>query len=410
MAMRDVQKRDEAVRHLERGLALERANRIAEAVVQYRQAIAENPHLPEAHNALAFYYQRSGLLAKAVDEFRIVASLEGDFLAFFNLGYVLVELEQYESALEAFGHCLALVPDDAAAHFEVGLIYLAVGDHERALAHLELPLRSYPQDWEVHNLHGRCLLGLRRYDEARAAFGRALILAHTPVAQVEVFQSLATLERHREFRSLTSVKDQLYAQDGVIYLGSARDDGLQVSEAQEFHFSYAEIGTTLQRLGALAASANWRFSAVVPADSMARPVAQAVAQLLGAPLRRGEELTGDDRALLVFAVAREAELLLFTVERLPCPTTAFCLALNWPRQSRVLPDLVGIVARGPCSVPWEAELRRHRAAGAPAAELAAQIDAATAAILGAVRETPPDTNLPRQIRYYTRTHRRVNIQ
>jgi tetratricopeptide (TPR) repeat protein len=408
--MRVEQKRDEAVRHLERGLAMERVNRIAEAVAHYRQAIADNPHLPEAHNALAFYYQRSGLLAKAVDEFRIVAGLEGDFLAFFNLGYVQVELEQYEGALDAFGQCLLLVPDDAAAHFEVALIHLALGDHGQALAHLELPLRSYPHDWEIHNLHGRCLIGLRRYDEAHAALVRAMILAGTPAAQAEAFQSLSTLQRHREFRSFSSVKDQLYAQDGVIYLGSARDDGLQVAEVQEFHFSYGEIGTTLQRLCALSASANWRFSAVVAADSTARPIAQALALQLQVPVRRVEELADSDRALLVFAIAREAEQLLFTLERMPCPTTAFCLALNWPRQARALPDVIGIVARGACSVPWEAELRRRRAEGVPAVQLAELNDAAAAAMLRAVRETPPDTNLPRQIRYYTRTHRRVNVQ
>jgi tetratricopeptide (TPR) repeat protein len=407
--MADERNRDAAARHLEQGLALERANRIAEAVTRYRQAIAENPGLPEAHNALAFYYQRSGLLARAADEFKIVAGLEGNFLAYFNLGYVLVELEQYDEALDAFGHCLALVPDDAAAHFEVGLIHLSRGDFDRAMAYLDLPLRSYPRDWEVHNLFGRCLLGLRRYDEAREAFNQALVLARNPAAQVEVFENLATVERHREFRTLSSVKDQLYAEDGVVYLGSARDDGLKLRAAEEFHFTYADIATTLQRFGALAASSGWRFSAVVAADAMARPVALALAQLLDTPLRKPDELGADERALLVFAIAREAELLLLTLERLPCAATAFCLGLNWTRHSRILPDLVGISARGPCSVPWESELRRLRADGALPPQIDLCVMGAAAAIAGAIRDTPQESNLPRQVRYYTRSHRRVNV-
>lgn len=407
--MDEDRKRAESLSHLQRGLALERANRVDEAVEQYRQAIAANPHLREAHNALGFYYQRSGLLAKAADAFRTVASLEGDFLAYFNLGYVLVELERYEEALEAFSSCLSLAPEDSATHFELGLIYLSRGEYTQALNHLQLPLRSYPEDWEVHNLLGRCLLGLRRYDEAMAALGRSLLLAGTPYAQAEVIDNINTLERHREFRHLTTVKDQLYAQDGVIYLGSAADDGLQVSETQDYHFTYPDIATTLQRLIALSKSAGWRFSAVVSADTLARPLAEALAELLDVPLRTAEQLGESDRILLVFAVAREAELLLLTIERLPCPATAFCLGLNWMRHSKILPDLVGIAARGACSVPWEAELRRLRADGAPAVSVLTCIERARVEIAGAVRETPIDPNLPRQIRYYTRTHRRVNV-
>jgi tetratricopeptide (TPR) repeat protein len=408
--MRDDHKQDEALRQLQLGLSLERANRIDEAAAHYRKAIAANPHLPDAHNALGFYYQRSGLLAKAADEFRVVVGLEGDFLAFFNLGYVLVELERYDDALDAFTRCLDFAPDDAAAHFELGLIHLSLGDYDRALGFLDLPLRCYPQDWEVHNLYARCLLGLRRYDEAEELFGKALLLAESPAAQAEVFENLSMVERHREFRSLASFKDQLYAQDGVIYLGSSEDDGLHVSETQDFHFTYGAVGTTLQRLSALATSSGWHFTAVVAADTMARPVALALAQVMATPARAVEELTGDDRALLVFAAARDAELLLMILERAPCHVTTFCLGLNWVRHTRVLPDLVGIAARGACTMPWEAELRRMRGAGAPAAEVEHFVASAAAAIVNAVRNTPPDSNLPRQIRYYTRNHRRVNAQ
>ena len=409
MAMVDDRKRTEGLRHLQRGLALERANRTDEAVNAYRLAIESNPHLREAHNALGFYYQRSGLLAKAADAFRTVASLEGDFLAFFNLGYVLVELDRLDEAVAAFEQCLALAPDDSATHFELALVYLSRGEHGDALRHLQLPLSSYPEDWEVHNLLGRCLLGLRRYDEAVAALGRALILANTPLAQAEVIDNINTVERHREFRTLNTVKGQLYAQDGVICLGSAADDGLHVSETRDHHFSYPDIGTTLQRLIALAASAGWRFTAVVAADTLARPLAEALAGLLATPLRTAEELGEGDRALLVFAVAREAELLLLTVERLPCQATAFCLGLNWMRHSKLLPDLVGLAASGTCSVPWESELRRLRADGAPAAAVRACVAEAAAAIVAAARDTPIDPNLPRQVRYYTRNHRRVNV-
>lgn len=402
--------REAGLRHLQRGMAFERSNRISEAVEAYRRAIASYPYLSEAHNALGFYYQRSGLLAKAADEFRTVVSLSGDFLAYFNLGYILVELERYDEALSIFSHCLSLDPEDSATHFEIGLIHYTCGDYDAALRYLQRPLRSYPGDWEIYNLVGKCHLGLRQYDEAMTAFGRALLLANGPQAQVELLDNINTVERYREFRSLATVKDQLYAQEGVVYLGSAQDDGLHVNETQDFHFTYPDVGTTLQRLIALIKSSRWEFTAIVCGDTLTRPLAEALAHLLDVPLRSVDRLDVDDRALLLIAVAREAELLLLTLERMPCPATAFCLGLNWLRHSKVLPDLIGITAHGACSAPWEGELRRLRADGASPHRVDICVAAAVDQIIRAVDETPIDPNLPRQIRYYTRNHRKVNAK
>ncbi len=407
--MLDESKRATALRRLQQGLQLERDNRLNDAAEQYRLAIDAYPGLREAHNVLGFYYQCGGMLAKAAEAFRSVVAIESDFLAHFNLGYVLIELERYEEALESFQRCLQFVPDDSATHLEIGYIHLSRGDYHQALNHLQLPLRAYPEDWEVHNLLGKCHLGLRRYEEAMNSFGQALLLAGAPRAQAELLDNIATVNRHREFRHLHSVKDQLYAEEGVIYLGSAQDDGLHVATAHTFHFTYPDVATTLQRLVALVKSADWRFTAVLPADTLTRPLADALAKLLDVPLRRAEELSAEDKALLIIAVAREPELLQLTIERLPCPTTTFCLGLNWQRHSRIVPDLIGIAAHTGCSVPWEAELRRLRADGAQPAQINTCIAHASAQIIQAVQETPVDANLPRQIRYYTRTHRRVNV-
>jgi Flp pilus assembly protein TadD len=402
-------KREEGLRHFHRGLTLERANRVTEAVEAYRQAVAHYPHLREAHDALGFYYQRHGLLAKAADEFRIVTNLDGDFLSFFNLGYVLIELERYEEALETFQRCLRFAPEDSATHYELGLIHFSRGEFGAALEHLQRPLRSYPEDWEVHNLLGKCHLELRQYDEALSAFGRALMLAHIPETQAILLENINTVERYREFRNLNSTKDQVYAQDGVVYLGSAQDDGLSITAAQDYHFTYPDIGTTVQRLLALHQGCRWQFTAVVAVDKLAYPLAVSLSQLLNLPLRAVTELNPDDSALLVMAVAREAELLALTIERAPCQSVSFCMGLNWLRHNKILPDVIGIVAQEACSVPWEAELRRLRADGAPAAQINACLDYATSAIDQAVRETPLDANLPRQVRYYTRNHRRLTF-
>lgn len=407
--MLDEFKRDEGLRHFHKGLALERANRMSEAVEEYRQAVATYPQLREAHAALGFYYQRAGLLAKAAEKFRTVVSLEGDFLAYFNLGYVLVELEQFDSAITAFQKCLQLEPEDAATHYEISYIYFSWGNFTTALDYLQLPLSKYPEDWEVHHLMGKCYLGLQQHDEALGSFGRALMLTNLPEVQTELLENINQVERHREFRTLNSVKDRVYAQEGVVYIGSAQDNGLLVADIDDYHFTYPDIGTTLQRLLALQQGYRWDFTALVMLDKLSYPLAISMSQLLHLPLRQFDELQPDDTALLVLAVAREAELLQLALERVPCKLVSFCLGLNWLRHSHDLPDIIGIVARKACSVPWDAELRRLRADGSSPAAINACIYQAAGQIIQAFQDTPPDRNLPRQVRYYTRNHRRLSF-
>jgi tetratricopeptide (TPR) repeat protein len=405
--MHDDRRREEGMYQLRHGMALERAHHIAEAVDQYRRAIQNDPRLYQAHQALARYYQRGGQIAKAADELYAVANIAGDFLTYFNLGYVLFEIERYDQALEAFQHCLAIQPDDTATHYEIGFIFLRQGDFEHALDHLQRSLQRYPEDWEIHHLLGRCYLGLRRYDEALLAFGQALLLTDNASAQAELLEHAASVERHREFRFFKTFKDQIYAEEGVVYLGSARDDGLNLEPVPHYHFSYVDIATTLQRLGALSKSSNWHLSALMAADTLAQPLAYVLGRLLNLPVRRPDQLHNDDRVLLVFAVSQDSELLQLAEERLPCPVVAFSLGLIRSRHSRVLPDLIGIVAHASCTLPWEAELRQLRADAAPSALVDGCVQTAAAAISQAIEQTPIDINLPRQVRYYTRTHRRL---
>lgn len=408
--MLDKFERDEGIRHFERGMALERANRIMEAVEEYRQAIARYPPLGEAHAALGFYYQRNGLLARAAEAFYAVAQLEGGFLAHFNLGHILVDLDRYDEALDAFGCCLQLEPEDAATHYEIAYTCFLQGNTARALDHADISLHHYPEDWEVLNLMGKCYLHQGSYDDAMHIFTRALGYATMPEAKTELLGNITMVERHREFERFASAKDQVYVSAGAIYLGSAQDDGLLIDHVQDYHFTYPDIATSIQRLHALYQAANWRFSAITTVDVLSQPLARALSDLWGVPLCSLDELTIEDNALLVLTVSREAELMQLAREHTPCELVTFCLGVNWLRHTpSVLPDITGVIAHKACSVPWEPELRRLRADGVEQPQVTACLSSATASLLEAIRETPPDANLSCQTRYYTQTHRRLSF-
>ncbi len=404
--MTDETKRVTSRRHLRYGLAFERAQRPQAAADHYRQAIAADPNLRDAHNALAFHYQQQGLLAKAADEFATVANLADDYFAHFNLGFVLIELERYDEAEREFRRCLELDPDDTAARLELAYINIARGHYTDALNLLAAPLQHYHHDWAVYHLLGRCLFGLQRYDEAQQAWQQALQRAPTPEAQLEALAHLQKIERQREFRVCTSLKDEYYIQSGAICLGSAMDNGLNIQALTDYHLRDIDVAVTLQRFIALAQSSHWQFAGVVAPDLISKPVATALAELLAIPLLNIHHLPDVAAPVLIaLAVGESADLFTLTRERIPVPSPGFCLALNWGRHSKLLPEVIGIVVHGVCTVPWAAELR-----ATPATAQADAIRQIASRLVEHARTTPPEDNLPRQIRYYTRNHRRTAMQ
>lgn len=403
--MLDEYQRDEAILHFQRGVVLERANRVEEAVEEYRRAIARYPHLREAHDALGFYYQRYGLLAKAAAEFRVVANLEDDFLSHFNLGYVLMELTRHDEAIEAFQHCIEHLPGDPAAHYEIAYLKFVKGEYIDALTHLQIANAHYAEDWEIHKLRGRCMLQLKRFDEAQVSFEKARKYALRPAVCVEIDAELASVQRHREIESQAGLKARLYLNHGAVHLGSAQDDGLNLREADEYHFTYPDIAATIRRLHALVATCSWRFSCVVALDRLAHPLASAFAAQFAIPVCDFKELAPDAVPLLVLAVGREAELLDLIRERGPARGVVFCLGVNWLRHSQAVPDISGVLVRGACSVPWEPELRRLRAVGAAAEQIARCLQIAAEQIAASTRDLDPAADLGPQIDYYARNHR-----
>ncbi|MCS6939173.1 MAG: tetratricopeptide repeat protein [Roseiflexaceae bacterium] len=397
---------DEAIAHFQRGLVLERANRVEEAVEEYRRALEHNPHLAEAHDALGNYYHRHGLLAKAAEEFRIVANLEGGFLAYFNIGSILIELGRYDEAIDALLHCLMFDADDPAVHYQLGLAQFLRGDDYAALYHLQITRQRYPSDSSVHVLIGRCHLRLGAYDDAEMAFQTALKCATSEMGRLRIQMHVQAVERHREIGAIRSLRERFYASYGAAYLGSTHDDGSRVDEFSDFHFTYPDIAISLYRLIRLARLQRWRLTCVTPIDRLAEPLARVLAELLDVPLRSADALQPNDTALLTLAVGHEAELLKLAIERAPCVAVTFCLGLDWLRHHAVVPDVIGVVAHHVCSVPWESEFRRLRANGAPVDDQDLCLTQAVQQITAAIQALPPDPAMDQRLAFF-QTFRRL---
>lgn len=391
--------RGEAGFYYERGEALEQAGRLDEAMSEFKRAVRADPGLAEAHMALGFHYRRKNLLSKAAEEFRTAASLAPSYDSFFNLGHVLVDLGQPKEAIAAFQQGLAYAPGDPAVGYEIAYALYSAGEHAAALEQLQPLLQAYPEDWELHYLAGSCQLALGQAAVAQASLERALDLLPPGEDDAGLLDALEVAQRYQEFSALEpwDIKGRLYAEYGVACLGTEGDDGLAFPVQQRDHLSFQDLGRTLQRFHALRLRWRWRFATVVPVDDASAPLAIALGHTLKTPLSEasGRPLPGS--SLLVWARVTVPELLTVVAERVAGPYISFVAALEEAALDHVVPDIVGVVTTHQVTLPWDPAAKRS--ALAPAAR----------EIVAALKSLPPDENLPAQVRYYSRQHRRLRF-
>jgi tetratricopeptide (TPR) repeat protein len=395
--------------HYRRGVVLEQAGRIAEAVEEYRQALQENPRLRTAHLAIARYYTRNGLVAKAADEWAAAIAIAPDYEALARLATAQIELKRYQEARTTLQTSLRLVPDDPFIQYEIAYIEYAEGNFRVALDQL-IELRPiYNAEWQLHHLMGNCQIKLGLYDAAQASFGRAMMLTENDEHQEELQASISVIERLREFTALTSEKDHAYTEHGVMYLGSEADDGVQIGDQFAFTWTYSAIATTIRRALNLAAADVWRCTAIVPINRTAEPLARVFATHLEKPLREPATVEPDELVLVVVGFLSESALLTTIQEYIPATMLTFALSLHpQPRPGDTLPDMIGLFAHE-AALPWESELSQLRQLGASPTTISAMLDSATVRLEISLASLAAEPNAAAQVDYYRLQHRHLDL-
>ncbi len=387
-------KHGQAYQHLEKGQHLESVGRMDEAMVEFKRAVEADPSMASAHIALGHHYQRKGLLTKAVDEFRSASLLSGDGEAYFNLGRALSDLESYPEAAEAFNKCLELDAEDPSARYELSFVDCAQGRYQEGLVGFQALAKQFPDDWELELAQANCFIGLHDFAAAEKHLRQALSQA-PPSADVSgVREALSVSLRHLEFPvgHTLNLKDHFYAEYGMVMLGTAQDDGLNVSLYHSRTFAYRDVGVTLYRLLAVMREYDWHLTALVSVDTDAQPIAFALSQLLNVPVMCVDELHEDDFALAVMAHCSQPEMCEVVLEHLPGHHLSFALSLQTEPEPVVLTDLVGVGCSGTCKLPWQRVRRRPP-------------EVAATCILRALTAVAEEDNLAQQTEYYSVQHR-----
>jgi predicted O-linked N-acetylglucosamine transferase (SPINDLY family) len=146
-----------------------------DALHAFQKTVELMPNDAEAHNNLGNVLKDLGQLDSAVASYRRALEIKPDFAeAHSNLGAVVKGVGQYESSLEICRRAVALNPGSAEAHFNVGIALQDLGQLDDAVASYRRALEIKPNSAEAHFNVGLALQGIGQLNDAVASYRRAL--------------------------------------------------------------------------------------------------------------------------------------------------------------------------------------------------------------------------------------------
>ncbi len=164
------------------GNALREQGNLAEAETLYRQAIAMNPAIAEAHNGLGVILWISGATVEAVASYREALRLAPNRADIHhNLGHAYRDLGQFDEAKREYAAALRLSPGDVKIYYSLSVIHRFTSADQSMIEELEaVGTRVDLSPFERRQLHftlGKAYDDLGQYDRAFSHFHQGNELA-----------------------------------------------------------------------------------------------------------------------------------------------------------------------------------------------------------------------------------------
>jgi putative PEP-CTERM system TPR-repeat lipoprotein len=172
----------------------------AQAIIQYRNALQQDPRFGEARLKLAQTYEQQGDLLNAMREYvRAADALPNDAATQVKAASYLLLSSQFEDARARAQSALALDPKHVQAHLVLGHALAGLKDLDGALKQLEDALRLDPTSVAAQTAVGGVQLAKGRREAAEAAFRRAVALdPQSPSVHLALANYLWSVERFSE--------------------------------------------------------------------------------------------------------------------------------------------------------------------------------------------------------------------
>jgi tetratricopeptide (TPR) repeat protein len=173
------------------------ATKPEEAIAAYRQAAVLQPKDAEPHAAAGLLLEKQGKFSGAVEEYKQALALDPASDALTGLANVYMRGRRFPEAEEYLRKLVALHPDQAAAHVQLGRVLAAEENNDAAIAELQAGAKLAPADISVLRDLADLYATTGKNDQAEAAY-RALLAAHPNDA--ELHHGLGqTLLREKKF-------------------------------------------------------------------------------------------------------------------------------------------------------------------------------------------------------------------
>ncbi|HEX5875826.1 MAG TPA: tetratricopeptide repeat protein [Pyrinomonadaceae bacterium] len=182
--------------------------RVADPLVDGLQELVEGERLFLSRGKLAFEAQR---YADAVVEFRkAVAARPDSVTARVNLGAALTQIGDLSGAVEQFEEAIRIEPGNANAHYNLAVLLARQGKHEQAIVHVRSALSIDSGDLSARYLLAQELLKVERLDEALEEFSH--VVQADPNNESALLEQVKLLYRKARFKEALDAAEKGHAQ------------------------------------------------------------------------------------------------------------------------------------------------------------------------------------------------------
>lgn len=135
--------------HYRRGVEYTKQGKLDQALEEYNQVLALDPHHVKARSNLGLIYDRKGNYKRAIQEYKKALEVDPENVqVHFNLGAAYWGWGMYNQAEEEFERALELDPENAEAHYNLGVTYYKKGLYDQAVDEMKKALQLNPSHYQ----------------------------------------------------------------------------------------------------------------------------------------------------------------------------------------------------------------------------------------------------------------------